>query len=196
MPCLGLGTWVGSRLQALGESTGLIDSRRVSDDGMHDGRPAAPSRSSSFMTRISTLEGLADMPYHLGLDIGGTLAKIAVSSTDDESDMRACGCFRAHPHLTFTATLDLPDGKDADLRDSLRRMHNAGQPATLALQFYDIASDQLQENVGLLNTGQLRESALKEPTGLRRIATSGGGAHKFAQIRCRDLKRGCRIHAL
>jgi len=132
--------------------------------------------------RLLLLANLRDMAGTLGLDIGGTLAKmaLAVSGKSEHGVFHGAG-FVAHPHLTFCVELE-PAGATC-----------------LTLQFVSTGTSMLTESVGLLQSRLPQLSPASRPqrsrlgtwgapdrdakhSTARKIVTAGGGAHKYGEL--------------
>ena len=158
------------------------------------GRSNSPSTKKSVRLterRVHMLTTLSEVPDHIGLDIGGTLAKVVVASKRDGGDVGAAAeAFEGNADLTFTARVE-GDGADDESAGATGSPGAAGPSGVagaeqeLRLQFSELRSEQLESYVHILRKLRLDRrdmspDAAQRP--LRKIVTAGGGGHKFAAL--------------
>jgi len=151
---------------------------------------------SSWFRNESPLT-LRELPGHLGLDIGGTLAKLVVATHDTPDGVAQLAALgpgsRCFPQLSFDAVGASPYQRRNQRRPSAgvqRRAADAGRSvldhlfhtesshATLQLRFVSVGTAGLEQAVRKLRS----QFALEDMRQVREIVTAGGGGHKFAAM--------------
>ena len=107
-------------------------------------------------------------PEHMGLDIGGTLAKIVMNGGGEipHPAMDTCEGFDSYPELDMVARFTEVAPPSGESRE---------HAVELPLKFFSTPSHKLEANVNALSAQKHHADELP-----RRLATSGGGAHKLA----------------